>query len=222
MNKSKKQTITKQKKKSGTLSHAQVSKLTTLGVLTAVIVVLQTVSTALTRNFAAPCITFALVPIVIGAAFYGKGAGAFLGAVFGLIAFIYSATGFDYQSQPIFAANPFMCFVVCMVKGAASGFCAGLVYRLVCGKGPSSRREYVAALLAALTAPVVNTGIFCISLPLFFRELMLENMQTAGIANAMQYIIFAVVGINFLVETGVNLVFSPAINSIVRAVKKSK
>ena len=202
---------------SGALNHAQISKLVTLAVLAAIIVVLQLVSTALVKS-GTPTISLVLVPIVIGAVFFGKGAGAFLGAVFGLVTFICSATGADPGSQVIFNANPFMCFLTCMLKGSLSGFCAGLVYRLVSGSNPSPKRAYASALLSALTAPIVNTGIFCIFMELFFRNLLVE---WAGGTEVLSYVIFTLVGVNFLIETGINLVCSPAINSIVRAVKKT-
>lgn len=218
MNISKKQTVTQSQRKSGTLSHAQISKLTTLSLLAAVIVVLQIVATALTNKMGAPCISLSLVPIVIGAAFYGKGAGAFLGAVFGMVTFICGATGFDKGCYELFMANPFMYFMACMVKAVVSGFCAGLVYRLVCGRNPSAKRAYVSALLAALTAPIVNTGIFFLFMVLFFHD---NLVSMAGDNNIIYFALVGLAGVNFLIETGINLVCSPAINSIVRAVKKS-
>ena len=54
-------------------------RLVGLGILTAIIIVLQVIATYFpTKPFA---ITLALIPIVIGAAIFGSGAGAYLGAV---------------------------------------------------------------------------------------------------------------------------------------------
>ena len=198
------------------LQHSSIVKFVTLSVLTAVIVVLQLV--AGTIKIGPVSFTLVLIPIVVGAAFYGKGAGAFLGAVFGIMAFIGCATGSDWRGSVLFAANPFICFLVCMGKGTLSGFTAGLVYRLVIGKSTSLGRSYVASLLAALAAPIVNTGLFCLSMVLFYHDVLVE---WAGGSNLLNYVMFGLVGVNFLVETGINLVCSPAINTIVRAVRKS-
>lgn len=198
------------------LKHFRITRFVTLSVLAAVIVVLQLVAS--TIKIGPISFTLVLIPIVVGAAFYGKGAGAFLGAVFGIMAFIGCVSGSDPYGNILFTANPFFCFLICIGKGMLSGFCAGLVYRLVSGEKPSLGRSYVASLLAALTAPIVNTGLFCLCLTLFYHDILVE---WAGGTELMNYIMFGLVGVNFLVETSINLVCSPAINTIVRAVKKS-
>ena len=68
-------------------------KLTGLGILTAIIVVLQVFTTFV--HFGPFSITLALIPIVVGAAMYGKGAGAYLGAVFSVVVVIMCITGGD-------------------------------------------------------------------------------------------------------------------------------
>ena len=199
------------------LKHTWITEFVTLSILAAVIVVLQLVASSI--KIGTVSFTLVLIPIVVGAAFYGKAAGAFLGAVFGIMAFIGCATGSDFGGSVLFNANPFICFLVCIAKGSLSGFCAGLVYRLVSGKAPSLGRSYVASLLAALTAPVVNTGLFCLSMVLFYHDVLVEWAAGSEILN---YVLFGMVGVNFLVETGINLICSPAINTIVRAVKKAR
>ena len=61
-------------------------RLTGLALLTAIIVVLQVVASFV--KFGPFTITLALAPIIIGAALYGAGAGAWLGAVFGVVVLI--------------------------------------------------------------------------------------------------------------------------------------
>ena len=90
-----------------------------IAVLAALVVVLQLLSSVI--KIGTVSITLTLIPIVVGAAFYGPGAGAILGTVFGLVVYINSATGADYGGNMVFLANPFLCAVVCIGKGTLSG-----------------------------------------------------------------------------------------------------
>ena len=78
----------------------------------------------------------------------------------------------------VFLANPFLCAVVCIGKGTLSGWCAGLVYRLVARKDAALGRNAVAVLLAAITAPVVNTGVFLLGMVLSY---VLETPSGASV-----------------------------------------
>ncbi|MEE0843757.1 MAG: ECF transporter S component [Ruminococcus sp.] len=138
-----------------------------LAILTAIIIVLQVVTTYFpTKPFA---ITLALIPIVIGSALYGAKAGAYLGAVFSVVVLIMCAAGADAGGAMVFYANPAMCILLCLLKGSAAGFVAGLIYNAV-----SKKNQILGAVLAALAAPVVNTGIFIAGLLLFFRDVLAQ------------------------------------------------
>ena len=67
-------------------NHASVVRLTSLALLAALVVVLQTVASGI-RIGPVP-ISLTLVPIVVGAILFGPGAGAGLGAVFGIVCLI--------------------------------------------------------------------------------------------------------------------------------------
>ena len=188
-----------------------------MALLAALVVILQLLAGMI--KIGTFSITLTLIPIIVGAAFYGPSAGAILGAVFGLVVYIGCVTGADVGGQMVFAANPFLCFLVVMAKGALAGFCAGLVYRLVMKGQNSVSRGVVAVLLAGITAPVVNTGVFCIGMLLFFRQTL--QAWAAG-SDLFNYIIFGLTGVNFLIELAINVVCSPAIVTIVRAIRKSR
>ena len=111
------------------MNHQKINRMVGIAVLAALVVVLQLLSSVI--KIGTVSITLTLIPIVVGAAFYGPGAGAILGTVFGLVVYINSATGADTGGNLVFLANPFLCAVVCIGKGTLSGWCAGLVYRLV-------------------------------------------------------------------------------------------
>ena len=186
------------------MNHQKINRMVGIAVLAALVVVLQLLSSVI--KIGTVSITLTLIPIVVGAAFYGPGAGAILGTVFGLVVYINSATGADYGGNMVFLANPFLCAVVCIGKGTLSGWCAGLVYRPV------------AVLLAAITAPVVNTGVFLLGMVLFFQETL--RAWAAGSA-LLTYVLFTLTGVNFLVELGLNLVLSPAVSTLIRAIRKT-
>ena len=78
---------------------------------------------------------------------------------------------------------------------------------------------------AAVISPIVNTGIFCAGLVTFFSDTFNEWMMgwvssTGNEANPLLYIILVLVGVNFLIELGINLVLSPIIERIIRLRKK--
>ena len=77
-------------------------------------------------------------------------------------------------------------------------------------------------LLAAASAPLVNTGIFLTGMLTVFKGVMLDFADQIGMGgtSALYFAIVVLVGVNFIIEFGANLVLSPAIASIVNAVKK--
>ena len=187
-----------------------VYRLTGLAILTAIIIALQVFTTFV--KFGPFSITLALIPMVVGAAMYGIGAGAYLGAVLGVIVTIMSATGGDLGGFMVWSANPLMCTVVCVLKTAIAGLCAGAVYTAA-----HKWNKYVATFLAAVVSPIVNTGLFIIGMMLFFSDLLAE---WAGGSDLLTYIIMGLTGVNFLVELGVNIILSPIAVRIIDAVKK--
>jgi uncharacterized membrane protein len=159
-------------------------------------------------------ISLVLIPIVLGAAVFGPGAGGLLGATFGVIVYINCVTGADPGGAMVFQANPILCIVVVLLKGTLAGFASGLVYRLF--KGINS---YLAMLLAAIVCPVVNTGVFIGCMYLFFIDVL---AAWAGGGDVLGYILTGLILANFVPELIINVVFSPAGNMIARIVQKNK
>ncbi len=190
--------------------NGKTQKLVGLGILTALIIVLQVMSTFV--KFGPFSITLSLIPIIVGAALYGAGAGAYLGAVFSGVVIIMCVTGGDIGGAMVWNANPLMCFVLCMLKGTLAGFEAGIHYKAL-----ESTNKIVASIAAALISPIVNTGVFLLGLVIFFKDTLI---LWAGGSDLLYYIIFGLTGVNFLVELGVNVVLSPVIVRIVQVVKK--
>ena len=183
-------------------------RLTGLALLTAIIIVLQVVASFV--KFGPFSITLALAPIIIGAALYGASAGAWLGGVFGVVVFIACVAGWDVGGNILFTANPFLTAVLCVVKGALAGLVAGVAYRAIDLRSPMD-----ASITAGILCPVVNTGIFCIGLTLFFHDTL---VAWAGGTDLVYYIIFGLTGVNFLLELAINLVLSTVIVRVVGAI----
>lgn len=186
-------------------------RMVSLGILSAIIIVLQVIATYFpTKPFA---ITLSLIPIIIGSALFDEKAGAFLGGVFSAVVVIMCVIGADIGGAMVWNANPFMCVVVCMTKGVLAGYVSGLVYRLL-----NKKNSVLATFVVGVSAPIVNTGIFILGLVLFFRPILSE---WSGGSDMLYYIIFGLTGINFLVELGVNMILCPGIVKILEAIKKN-
>ena len=177
--------------------------LTGVALFTAIVVVLQLVGAFI--RFGPFSISLVLVPIVVGAALYGAGAGAWLGLVFGVVVLL------SGDAAAFLAVNPLGTVVTVLAKGAAAGFCAGWAYRLLAAKN-----RYLAVIAAALVCPVVNTGVFLLGCKLFFMETVNGWAGAMGFDNVGAYMILGLVGANFLVETATDVVLSPAALRLIR------
>lgn len=187
-------------------------KMVQVAILMAIIVVLQLLSYVIkigTFN-----LSLVLIPIVVGAVLFGKKTGAFLGAVFSVVVIICCATGTDVGGAILWNASPWLTALICLAKGVAAGFVAGLIAEVF----QKRAKPIIGILLAAVTAPVVNTGLFLLGLSTCFYNIL---VAWAGGQAVLYYIVFGLVGVNFLIEFTLNLVLSSSIVSIVKAIKKT-
>ena len=190
-----------------------------LAMLVALVVVLQIISATI-PPIGGVSITLTLVPVVVGAILHGKKGGITLGFFFGLIVLINCITGLDIGGNILWNANPILTALICFVKGILAGFIPALIYDAIKAKNDniSNTKKYVAALFAAISAPIVNTGLFVCGMLLFFMDTL---YAWAGGSNIGSYIILGLAGMNFLIEFLINIVLTPAIVRIVDAVKKT-
>ena len=172
-----------------------------LGLLTAIVIVLQALAIGI--RFSVFNITLVLVPIVVGAALYGWKAGAWLGAVFGVVVLLTDAGAF-------LAINVPGTIITCVLKGALAGLAAGVVYKAL-----EKVNKWVAVICAAVVAPVVNTGVFLLGCTVFFLDTVKAWGEGAGFDNVFVYMIVGFVGLNFLIEMAINLVLSSTIVRLV-------
>jgi len=190
------------------------TKTITVGALmTALVVILQLMGSFI--RFGMFSISLVLIPIVIGAVICGKWIGAWLGLVFGITVL---ASG---DAGAFLAVNVPGTIITVLLKGVGCGFFAGLVYELISGVSNKKGVLYLAAVVSALLCPVVNTGIFLLGCKLFFMETVAQWAREFGLgADVGRYIIFVLVGGNFLFEIGTNIIFSPTIVHIIKVVTK--
>jgi len=189
-------------------------KMVGMGVLIALVVVLQVV--AANFSISNTPIALTLVPIIIGAAMYGSLAGAALGAVFGIVVLLFGVTGRDSFTNLLLNLNPLATVALCIGKGAAAGFMAGVVYKLV---GKFTENRVVRVACAAVICPVTNTGLFLAGMVVFFKE---TAISFAGESGILFFALFMVISTNFIVELVSNAVLSPAVARILDVVKNKR
>ena len=165
-----------------------IRKLTYLAMLTALVIVLQLVIAPIIGSATGLSPALVLVPFVLGVSICGIASGAWLGAVFSFIVV------FDPTTVPFLEHNPIMTVVLVFAKGIGAAVIAGLVFKLL-----QKKNSYLAIFLAALAAPIANTGIFATGCLLFFR----------GLTGIRVYKLF--ITANFLIETVVNVILVPAV-----------
>jgi len=190
-------------------NHNKTRTIAGAAILTAIVIVLQLIGGAI--HFGVFSISLVLVPIVIGAALYGVWIGAWLGLVFGVMVLL---TG---DAAPFLAINPLGTVLTVLIKGTCAGLCAGLVYRAL-----EKKNQFAAVVCAAITAPVVNTGLFLVGCVLFFLDAVTEWGKAAGFENVGTYMITGFVGLNFLFELLVNVILAPVIVRLVNLGRKTQ
>ncbi len=176
-------------------------RLTLAALLTAVVVVLTLLGTAI--KFGTFNVNLALVPIVIGAALLGVGYGAWLGFVNAVVILL------SGDAAPFFAISVIGTIVTVVAKGTLAGLVSGLVYRFM-----QRINKYAAVLLAALVCPVVNTGVFLLGCLLFFWKTIGEWAGASSFGGTFAFTILTLIGANFLIEVAINVILAPAIARI--------
>ena len=192
-------------------SHKKILDMVVLAMLLALVVVLQIFGGFIKIGMFSPSLV--LIPIVIGAILVGPTGGAIVGAAFGVVVVVQCAMGIDAGGFILWNINPFLTALICLAKGTCAGLVPGLIYKAIAGNEPTDKKILVSSIIAALSAPIVNTGLFLVGLSVFFTDTL---YAWSGGTNVMLYIITGLVGINFLIEFLINVIVSPAISTVVK------
>ncbi len=203
--------------------NSNILRMVELALLAALVVVLQFMGSFI--KIGPLPMSLVLVPIVIGAFLLGPKAGAFLGAVFGVMTMIMGIAGVDAFSALLWSANPICFILICVLKATLAGLGAGLIYK---GLQKLFKGKYLTlvTVLASVSAPIINTGIFVLGMFLCFFNTMtsLPSMfpdAFGQFSSAVQVVFIGLAGVNFIGEFIVNLVLSPAIVRIIDIVTKN-
>jgi len=189
---------------------------TLLMVQTALLAAIEVILTLLYIPVGTINLNFGLVPIVIAGVFLSPLSGALIGAVSGVVTMTQVLSGQGAFYAFLMATNPFMACLLCVVKTAAAGYVSGLAYRF-CDK--ISRHETSGTLTAAVLCPVLNTGIFALGmLTIFGNALMTDPVISTWTTGGLFALVFIVlIGVNFFVELGLNVVVCPILCKALRA-----
>ncbi len=154
-------------------------------------------------------ISLTLIPVVVGAALCGPGAGGFLGGVAGAVFFL-TADSVFWLGLSIPGT-----IITVMIKGILSGYLAGLTYKAL-----EKANKYLAVIASAIVCPVVNTGIFILGCFVFFMDTVNSGAATEGMSVGA-YIIIFFVGLNFVFELLSNIILSPVVLRLINLRKKN-
>lgn len=190
----------------------KILKMAEFALLAAIVIIFQLLGSFGLLKIGTTSLNLVLIPVVIGSIVLGLGAGTILGLIGGLITLWAGISGVDPFTAVLFGAQPFFTALICLVKMAAAGFGAGVVYRLI-----KNKNTFAATFAAAAAAPIINTGLFILGGLFLVGETLKANF--VGDGNTLLYfLVIGCAGLNFIVEFVLNIVVSPAINTIVKAV----
>lgn len=140
-------------------------------------------------------ISLITIPVAIGAMVIGPGAGAVLGAVFGLTSF-YQCFGMSQFGAMLLSINPLYTFLVCVPTRILMGYLAGVLFKVFIKADNSNTICY---FVGGFMTAFLNTLFFMGTLILFFWNTeYIQSLNAAG-ANALMFVV-AFVGINGVVE----------------------
>lgn len=186
-------------------------QITGIAVLIALVIVLQAVGGSI--PIGAIQLNFTLIPIVLSGIIFGALAGALTGFACGVVVLIQVITapaGLLYALM--WAGDPIVVVLVCLLKTTVAGFLAGYVYDLI-----AKKNKMVATFVVSAIVPIVNTALFIIGC-LFMTNSIYFSASESG-QNVFAYIIIGLVSFNFFFELAVNLIVAPALSRVLKTIK---
>ena len=187
-----------------------------LGVLAGLVIALQMLSGFMKIGATTFCLV--LVPIVLGGLILGVAAGAILGFLFGVVVLVDALIGLDPFTLFLLGEQPVFTVILCLAKGVAAGAIPALIYKLI-----AKKNKYVGSIVAAVLAPICNTGVFAIG-AFFIMQPILDFFASVGSdlsgLNPAYIVFILLIGVNFFVELVINALLAPAIYSVNNIVAK--
>ncbi len=182
-------------------------QITGIAILIALVIVLQAVGG--TVSIGVVQLNFTLIPIVLGGILFGAKVGALTGFVCGVVVLIQVIMGIAPFYTIIWAGDPIVVALTCLLKTTVAGFLSGLIYNSI-----ARSNKIVATFVASAIVPIVNTTLFVIGC-LF----MTNSVYTmANGQNVLKFILVSIVTFNFFIELAINLVVAPTLNRVFKAI----
>lgn len=185
----------------------KIRELVGLAMLSTLIVALQAISNYI--PFGPVSITLALIPIVVGSIIYGPKGGLILGTVMGIMVCFAPSTMALFMPYSVM-----LTIIVCLVKSAVAGLVAGYIFKFL-----SKKNRFLAIVLASISVPLVNTGLFTVACYTLFLPLI-KTLASAEAASVTAFLFLTMIGLNFLIEFATNSILSPIVVKIVDLYKK--
>ena len=198
-----------EKVKKNTLFNARY--IATLGVLLALVIVLQAFGGSFTIGPVS--LNFSLIPVALGALVLGPVAGAILGFGNGIVVLVQVIQGLSPFYVLIWSESPVITTLICLFKVTVAGFVSGLAFRLI-----SRKNVYVATFVAAALIPIINTALFVLGCLCMYDTIYM--MYDASSMNIFVFICITLVTFNFFIELAINLIVAPALNAVYNVVSK--
>lgn len=198
-------------------SNKSILRTAQLGILFALVIVLQSIA-----SFGVINICLCLVPITLGSMLFGWKSGLALGTTFGVVALFWGIVGKDIFTLYLFQANPAMTIIICLVKGAACGVVPALLYKWLSGlKCFGKQGNLVGAIIASISAPIANTGVFALGCVIIMDDVTSVAGQLGLVAeNFVALLFIGLISFNFFIELAINTVFAPALNKLTVVLEK--
>lgn len=171
------------------------------GLLLALEIILQVIGNYL--QIGPANINVSLVPVVLAGILCGPISAMVLGFFNGILALLSPSTLALFM--PL---NPFGTVLVCLFKCTIAGLVSSLFFNLL-----KNKNQVVALVVASILVPVVNTGLFAVGSLIFFRS-FLESGVSDNFPNIGAFLIFGVIGWNFIIEIITTTVISTPLGII--------
>ena len=185
-------------------------KLTQTAILAAVIIMMAFIPFLGYIHLGPLSATTLVIPVAVGAAVIGPGAGAVLGFVFGLTSYI-QCFGLDAFGTTLNEINPVFTLIMCFVPRILMGFLAGLIFKAI-----SKKSLLAGAIACSVAAPALNTVLFIGALMLFFGTS--EYLQSFG--NSFIAIVASLVTMNTVFELAMTGVLGSVISPLIVKLEK--
>ncbi len=197
-----------------------VFRLAFLGLLTAVMFIMAfTPLGYLKTGFLS--ITFMTIPVIIAAVVLTPLDAAVVGGIFGLTSFIQAVTGASLLTNALFQVNPLFTIILCFVPRVLEGLLGGLLFRAISRFDKTKLISYAAVSLAV---PLMNTLFFMSTLfLLFYNSEPIRKIAESKGAEDVFTLLFAMVGINAVLEAVICFIIGTAITKALSVlIKKTK